>query len=387
MSDSYTAFSHEEYATRLAHARAALRDSGFDLCISLAPEHHFYLAGYDSWVGVNSPQALIFGLDDDRPTLVVRNVDLPLVHESAWLDDVRSYHLGRDDPVGLMATVAREKGLKGGRVAMECQSYALTYGLGNALAAALSPAEIGDATELLGALRLIKSPAELDYLRQAGQIAERGLVAARAAARPGMSEIDLAAVAEGAMRAAGGDYWAIPTELASGPRSPGGHAAPRSRIMRSGELVHLEFAGVMARYHAVAIHTMALGQPSARAIELYDLTRASLQAGVASIEPGIAVSDVEEASLTPLQALGLADYATMRFGYGVGIAYPPIWLETLQISRGSKQTLQKGMVFVLHAYLSLPQEGLGIIQGGTYLLGDQGLEMLVGGGDRPLDIR
>jgi Xaa-Pro dipeptidase len=76
----------------------------------------------------------------------------------------------------------------------------------------------------------------------------------------------------------------------------------------------------------------------------------------------------------------------MRFGYGIGIAYPPIWLEPLQISRGIDQRLEPGMVFVLHAYLQLLEEGLGIIQGGTYALTENGLEMLVGGGDVALEI-
>ena len=77
----------------------------------------------------------------------------------------------------------------------------------------------------------------------------------------------------------------------------------------------------------------------------------------------------------------------MRFGYGIGIAYPPIWLEPLQITRGIEQVLEPGMVFVLHAYIQLPDEELGIIQGGTYALTATGLQMLAGGGDVALDIR
>ena len=71
----------------------------------------------------------------------------------------------------------------------------------------------------------------------------------------------------------------------------------------------------------------------------------------------------------------------MRFGYGIGIAYPPIWLESLQIARGFDQTLQPDMVFVLHSCLELPDEGLGVIQGGTYRLSSTGLHKLVGAGD------
>ena len=77
----------------------------------------------------------------------------------------------------------------------------------------------------------------------------------------------------------------------------------------------------------------------------------------------------------------------MRFGYGIGIAYPPIWLETLQISRGFDRRLAANMVFVLHACLELPDEHIGVIQGGTYLLSESGLEMLVGAGVVGLEVR
>lgn len=386
MTATYAAFPESEHRERLARARKILRQNGIDCCISVAPEHLYYFAGYDSWVSVNSPQALIFMADAGEPTLIVRDVDLALPRETSWVSDVRRYHLLSDDVPALIASVAREKGLGGGKVAIETQSYALPHSLGQAVAGALAPATVVDATDLLGATRLVKSARELDYLRQAARYAQAGLDSARTALRPGITEIALAAAVEGAMRAAGSDYWSIPTELASGPRTAGGHATPRERIIQAGDLVHLEFAGVHRRYHATAIHTFAAGQPNRRARDIYDLARASLAAGIAAIRPGVPVSAVEEASLGPLRAAGLEGAALMRFGYGIGIAYPPIWLEPLQISRGIDQRLEPGMVFVLHAYLQLLEEGLGVIQGCTYALTETGLEMLVGGGDVALDI-
>jgi len=377
MSVTYAAFPESEHRERLARTRVILRENKIDCCICIAPEHLYYLAGYDSWVSVNSLQALIFATDGGDPILVVRDVDLALPRETSWVSDVRSYHL---------FTVAREKGLSCGKVAIETQSYALPHSLGQALAQALAPATIIDATNLLGAARLIKSRREMDYMRVAARYAQAGLDAARRALKPGITEITLAAAVEGAMRVRGSDYWSIPTELASGPRTAGGHATARERVIESGDLVHLEFAGVHRRYHATAVHTLAVGQPSKRAREIYDLARASLAAGIAAVRPGAPVSAIEEASLKPLQAAGLENAAVMRFGYGIGIAFPPIWLESLQISRGVDQRLQPGMVFVLHAYLQLLEEGLGVIQGGTYALTGNGLEMLVGGGDVALEV-
>src|SRR5690606_2034336 len=152
----------------------------------------------------------------------LRDTDLALAYESSWIEDVRSYRLMFDDVPALFAAVAREKGLRGGRVAIEIQSYAVPHSLGLAIARAIAPAEVIDATGLLGLPRLIKSEAEMRYLREAARYAQAGLEVARRTLAPGISEIALAAAVEGAMRAAGSDYWSIPTELASGDRTAAG---------------------------------------------------------------------------------------------------------------------------------------------------------------------
>lgn len=386
MRKRYQSFSEQEHRGRLERARELLKREGIDICISMAPESLFYYGGYDSWVSVNSPQALIFAAEGGEPAIVLRDTDLALAYESSWVEDIRSYRLMFDDVPGFIAAVAREKGLKGGKVAIEMQSYALPHSLGLAIGKAIEPARMVDATALLGMPRLIKSETELRYLRQAAAYAQAGLDAARRTLRVGVTEIALAAAVENAMRSAGSDYWSIPTELASGFRSAAGHGTARDRVIESGDLVHLEFAGVSHRYHTTAIHTLAAGEPSRRSREVYELGRASLASGIAAIKPGVQVADVEEASLEPLRRAGMEHAAPMRFGYGIGVAYPPIWLEPLQISRGVDQVLEPGMVFVLHAYIQLVDEELGIIQGGTYAMTDKGIEMLVGGGDVPLEV-
>ena len=65
MSPAYAAFTPAEHRARLARARETLGKAGFEVCVSLAPETHYYLAGYDAGVGVNSPQALIFPIESN----------------------------------------------------------------------------------------------------------------------------------------------------------------------------------------------------------------------------------------------------------------------------------------------------------------------------------
>ncbi len=382
---AFASFCEAEHRRRLERIREAMTADGIDVCLSVAPEHLYWIAGYDSWVAVNSPQALIFTASDDEPCLVVRDVDLPLAMETTWVRDIRTYRLHNDDVALMMANLVHDKSCFGARIGIEMRSHCLSWQWGQALEASLSASRFTDITPLIGALRSIKSPAETVFMREAARHAEAGLAAMRRSLKPGISEIALAGEIEHAMRRQGCDYWAIPVELASGPRGEGGHATPRHRTIQSGDLVHVELAGVHERYHAVAIATMAVGEPSAAKRDLYDVARRSLEDGLASMRPGVPVTEVEEASLVAVRDAGLEDAAMMRFGYGIGIAYPPLWLETLEIGRHMDQRLQPGMTFVLHACLTPPGSGCGVVVGGTWLMLEDGVTMLAGAGATDLE--
>ena len=382
----YTPFPREVFEERIARARSVMADAGLEALLIVALEHLYYFGGYDSWVGVNSPQAMILTRRNDAPTLAIRDVDITLATETSFLTDIRTYRLTADYFPDIVRDILAEKDVRGGAVGIEQATYALPMLLGDALRETLHPVTLTNSTQLLGRLRIIKSPAEIRLMEQAAHFAEIGLEACRRFARPGMTEIALSAEIETAMRRAGSDYWSIPIELTSGFRTPGGHGTAREKELSPGDLVHVEFAGVSQRYHATAIQTLAVGEPSARARDIYMLGIESLKAGVSAIRIGAPVDAVEEASLEPLRRRGLEHTAMMRFGYGIGIAYPPIWLEPLTIARGFSTRMEAGMAFVLHSCIELPDEGLGVIQGGTYVLEGSGLRMLSGAGDADLHI-
>lgn len=311
-------FSADEYAARLARIREHLVEAELDACIVLAPDTQFWLSGFDSFISGVLPQALIFTPDAEDPTLVLWDADVPLARDGAVVDDIRDYRFGVDDPVAAFAEVLAEKAPRARRVGFDGSSRAVPHTLGDALSAAVAPATLIDCFTLLCDARVVKSPRELDCLRRAGEFADVGLRAAREHARPGVTERRLAAEIEYAMRCAGSDYPSIPTELGSGPRALFGHGTPSHRVMEPGDLVHIEVGGVEARYNCV--------------------------------------------------------------GYGVGVGYPPTWLDPLQITRTSSQRLVPGSTFVLHACLLSESEQTGVVVGGTYAMTSAGVEILSGAG-------
>lgn len=372
------AFEEAEHRQRLGRAREALRAADIEVCIVVAPEHLFYLAGYDAHTHF-SRQALVFTAGDDEPAFIIRDVDIPPAAETSWVQDVRTYHYGAEDPAQLIAKVIREKAPGARRVGADLSAYAMPASYADSVRAALAPAEVLDTTALIGNLRLLKSEAELAYTREAGRFARIGLEAARATLKAGMTEIEWASRIDAAMRDAGSEYPAMPTWVSSGERSAIGHGHPTGRVMQHGDIVHLEHAGVSRRYHVLGIQTFAIGKASPRAREVYDIAIASLRAGIAATKLGAPVSAIEHAADQPLLPSGLQKFRFARFGYGTSIGYPPTWLDPLDITVESKQVMQPGMVFVLHTDLMVHPEKLGILVGSSYAMTDAGLEHLAGG--------
>lgn len=368
-----------EHAGRRARVCRDLAAAGLDACVVLAPDTQLWLCGLDSFISGVLPQALVLAPDED-PTLVVWDADLPLARDTSTIEDIRSYRFGVEDPAAAFAVVVGEKAPGAQQVGFDGASRAVPHALGIALGKAVAPTQLVDCSTLLAEARMVKSLLELELLRRAGQHAEAGLRAAREHARPGVSERRLAAEVEYAMRRSGSDYPSIPTELTSGPRSVFGHGTPTDRLLEPGDLVHVEIGGVEARYNAVGIQTFCLGEPPPAGARLYKVALDCLQAGLAAIEPGIEARAVEAPALAVLREAGMGDAFKMRFGYGVGLGYPPTWLDPLEITRTSTQRLVAGSTFVLHACLLDEQAPLGVLVGGTYAMSEDGLEQLAGAG-------
>lgn len=370
------------YDQRAERLTSYLAKQQLDAALILGPEAQYWLCGYDTFLGAVLPQALIFATDGPEPVQMVWDADVALARQTSLIRDIRTYRFGVDTPASTFARVLKETASPLRRVGVDLSSHAVPYAFGSELVAQIDGVEIVDIAPELARMRSVKTPQELALMRVAGRYGDAGLRAATDRARPGMTEIELAADIEYAMRKAGSDYASIPTELASGTRSVLGHGTPTDRVLEAGDLVHVEIGGVARRYNCVAIQSFTVpgADPDPKAVELYGVARDCLGIGLAQLKPNVRACDVEAPALQRLRDAGLRDGFKMRFGYGVGIGYPPTWLEPLKITRTSDDLLVPGTTFVLHACLLDEAHQLGVLVGGTYAITNDGYEMLSGAG-------
>ncbi|MGE5200470.1 MAG: aminopeptidase P family N-terminal domain-containing protein, partial [Acidobacteriota bacterium] len=186
-------FSREELAQRRARAIAAMTEAKLDGLLMFRQESMYYLTGYDTF-GYVFFQCLYLGADG-RVTLLTRAPDLLQAKHTSDIPDIRIWIDGPDaSPAQELREILRQHGCAGKRLGVEWEAYGLTARNGQRLAAALDGfCSLADASELVTRLRVVKSAAELAYVRRAAELADDALGEARRLARPGAFEGDILA--------------------------------------------------------------------------------------------------------------------------------------------------------------------------------------------------
>lgn len=223
--------------------------------------------------------------------------------------------------------------------------------------------------------RVVKDAAEMAMLRESALRLTRVAEAGMRAVRVGVTERAVAAVIEGAMREAGYDRPAFDTIVASGPNSAFPHYRAADRILESGDVVVLDFGGVLDGYCCDLTRTVSVGTPTAEAVRVHRAVLDAQQAAIAAVRPGIAASAVDAAARSLLDSRGLGPAFGHGTGHGLGLEVH----EEPRVSRPQVDTpptlLEPGMVFTVEPGAYLPGWG-GVRIEDDVLVTDAGCEVL-----------
>jgi Xaa-Pro aminopeptidase len=201
--------------------------------------------------------------------------------------------------------------------------------------------------ELIEQARMLKDAAEIALLREAAARLEPVVEAAVAAVGEGAIERNIAAVIEASLRDAGFDRPAFDTIVASGPNSALPHYRAGSRALTRGDLVVLDFGGVLGGYCSDLTRTVAVGPPEPEALRVHTAVLDAQQAAVAAVRPGVDASSIDAAARDVLERHGLGE----AFGHGTGHGLGLDVHELPRIARPRADiapvTLAPGMVFTI----------------------------------------
>jgi Xaa-Pro aminopeptidase len=232
------------------------------------------------------------------------------------------------------------------------------------------------ATEgLVEQLRLVKDASEIAMLRESASRLSPVADAVFGAVRAGRMEREVAGVLERALREAGYERPAFDTIVASGPNAALPHYRAGRRILEHGDLVVLDFGGVLDGYCSDLTRTVAIGSPSAEARRLHAAVYAAQEAAVAAVRPGVETTSVDAAARSVLQEQGLGDAFGHGTGHGLGLDIHEEPRITRQRTDVPSIPLEPGMVFTIEPGAYLPGFG-GVRIEDDVLVTETGCEVL-----------
>jgi Xaa-Pro dipeptidase len=280
-------------------------------------------------------------------------------------------------PARELRDILQERGCAGKRLGVEWESYGLTAHNGQRLQAALDGlCTLADASDLISRLRLVKSAAELAYVRRAAELADDALAAAEAATRPGAYEGDIIADMQAAVFRGGGDDPANEYIIGSGSGALMCRYFTGRRHLDANDQLTLEFAGAYRHYHSCLMRTFLIGDADPRLVSMHAACKDALLAAEDALKPGRALGEVFDAHARVLDRAGLRAHRLNACGYSLGSTYAPNWMDWPMLYHGNAEQAAPGMVFFIHIIVFDEPNGLAMTLGRTSIVGEKGAEPL-----------
>ncbi len=174
-------------------------------------------------------------------------------------------------------------------------------------------------TDLVEALRERKDADEVACIRAAGDVATRALARTLDAIGPGMTELAVAGLLEGNLRACGSEGFPFETIVASGARAALPHARASGRVLARGDLLLLDFGAVVDGYCADVTRTVVLGPPDARQREVHGVVRAANERASTGVRAGMSGRQADAIARDYIAAQGFGDAFGHSLGHGLGV--------------------------------------------------------------------
>jgi methionyl aminopeptidase len=169
-----------------------------------------------------------------------------------------------------------------------------------------------------------RNDAELDKMRKAGKVVAEMHEATRVAAKPGVTTLELDAVARDVLERRGATsnflgYHGFPAVICTSPNSMIVHGIPGPYRLEEGDIISIDCGAIIEGYHGDAAFTMGIGQISAEAEKLLTVTEQSLWAGIAQLKKGNGLHEVGRAVQDVAEAAG---FSVVReyVGHAIGTA-------------------------------------------------------------------
>ncbi|PFE05617.1 aminopeptidase P family protein [Bacillus cereus] len=214
-------------------------------------------------------------------------------------------------------------------------------------------AEFVPTSGLVEKLRLIKTDSEIKILKEAAQIADAAFEHILSFIRPGVSEIEVSNELEFFMRKQGATSSSFDIIVASGLRSALPHGVASEKVIEKGDFVTLDFGAYYKGYCSDITRTIAVGEPSDKLKEIYNVVLEAQIRGVNGIKAGLTGREADALTRDYITEKGYGEYFGHSTGHGVGLEIH----EAPGLAFRSETVLEPGMAVTVEPGIYIPGVG------------------------------
>ncbi len=376
-------FTEEEFKSRQSRVIKELKNQGLDALLMFKQESMYWLTGYDTF-GFVFFQCLILTAKGDL-ILLTRAPDLRQAQNTSIIKDIRIWvDKDQSNPSDHLKNILAELGLEKSNIGVEYEAYGLTGRNAIRLNNSLNNfATLYDKSELVSHFRVIKSVAEITYVKKAAELADKAMEAAWENAHSGVSESKILAEMQGAVFNGGGDYPANEFIIGSGKNALLCRYQSEKRNLDEVDQLSIEWAGTYKHYHSAMFRTIPIGKINDKQKKMYDACAETLKACENKLKQGSTAGQVFDIHAKTFDTLGYKNSRMNACGYSLGSLFAPNWMDWPMLYTGNPYVIQPGNVFFIHMILMDSDNELAMNLGETYLVTENGNERL---GKKKLDL-
>lgn len=322
-----------------------LVEQRIDVAFINEPSTIAYLSGYES-----DPHERILALAvfaTGEPFLFTPELEKEDALKSDWSHDVYGY-LDNEDPWALISIYLASRKSDLSSIAIEKDF--LTVGRFEKLQSFFPVIPFSDVTPKIQAMKLIKTPDEINKMMEAGKWADRAFEIGFKAIKEGVSEEEIVAEIEYTLKKEGIKEMSFETMVLTGVNAASPHGTPGKKRIKLNEFVLFDLGVVYNGYTSDATRTIAFGEPSKQAKEIYDVVLEAYTAALNAVKPGITAGELDKIARDIITKAGYGQYFTHRLGHGLGSSVH----EFPSIMQDSDFIIQEGMCFSIEPGIYLP---------------------------------
>ncbi|RJO62180.1 MAG: M24 family metallopeptidase [Dehalococcoidia bacterium] len=206
---------------------------------------------------------------------------------------------------------------------------------------------------LVGAMRAVKEPGEIALIEQAVAVSDAAIEHIRRAARPGMTEIQMAWKIEKYMREHGSQTVPFEVIVAAGKNAALPHHRPSYYVVQAGEPIIIDIGAKCEGYVSDLTRTIGLGKEDKQFRRIHGIVLEAQTTAEEQIRSGMSGSEADAIARNIIESAGYGD----KYGHGLGHGLGLVIHEKPYVGVTSKDVLADGMVFTVEPGIYLPEWG------------------------------